>query len=146
MSARLGGPSFGLFPVQGFVNFGGIGDSLTPWGQPDMVEKYQDTLTWTHGRHTTRVGADMSFWQAIKITGVCSVAYSYNGQYSGLAGELPGNAGISDFADFLMGQPDYGSTPLENFDINQVGGGWWSYYIQDDYKVSPNLTVNLGLR
>ncbi|MGA2073581.1 MAG: carboxypeptidase-like regulatory domain-containing protein [Terriglobia bacterium] len=142
----LGGPSWEVFPFQGFVNFGGIGDSLTPGKQPDMIEKYQDTLTWTHGRHTTRVGADMSFWQAISITGVCSVAYSYNGQYSGLAGELPGNAGISDFADFLMGQPDYGFTPLTGPDVNLVGGGWWSYYAQDDYKVSSNLALNLGLR
>src|SRR2546427_324474 len=47
-------PSDEGFPWFGLANFDGVGDSnYRPVIRPDMVEKYEDNLTWSHGRHTT---------------------------------------------------------------------------------------------
>ncbi len=63
------------FPWFGLVNFAGIGDSnYRPVASNDMVEKYQDNLTWTGGRHTVVVGADLPFWQTLGTQAVFSQA------------------------------------------------------------------------
>ena len=38
-----------------------------PATYPDMVEKYQDNLSWVHGKHTIVVGADMQFTRTFGI-------------------------------------------------------------------------------
>ncbi len=49
------------FPFFGLVNFAGIGDyNYRPVESNDMVEKYQDTLTWTRGRQTSPRGKSTS--------------------------------------------------------------------------------------
>lgn len=143
------GPAFEGFPFIRVSGFNSLGDGVyRPLYYPDMVEKYQDNLTWTHGKHTVIIGADMEYWQELRN----SLPYSIygdmgsNGQYSNLAGEITGTQGLSGFADFLQGYPSRGSiTP--RFTPNYfVGGTLWSGYIQDDIKVSSNLVVNIGLR
>ncbi|PYU91629.1 MAG: hypothetical protein DMG25_14215 [Acidobacteria bacterium] len=145
------------FPFFGFVNFAGVGDAnYRPVISPDMVEKYQDNLTWTRGRHTLVVGADMQFWQVLREEAAFSPhgQIYFNGQFASLANELstlepstrPNLSGISDLADFLLGYPNNAARTLRFLDTNQVGGGFWNWYAQDDIKVSPNLTVNVGLR
>jgi hypothetical protein len=137
------------FPIFSFVNFATIGDSeYRPVISPDMVETYHDDMTWTHGSHTVGFGADMQFFQILGEQAAFSPhgQLAFNGQYSGLNGEVPDAALISDFADFLLGAPNSANDQLRYEDTNQVGGKFWSYYIQDDWKALPNLTLNLGLR
>jgi hypothetical protein len=150
----------GLAPLQpslaGFPNFQftngtqPVGDSnYRPVISPDMIEKYQDTVTITKGRETLVFGADI---QPYQILGE-EAAYSphgeldFNGQYSALAGELNGGTSTgSDFADFLQGAPDGGNVSLKFVGNNQVGGMFNSLFFQDNVKVSPNLSINAGLR
>ena len=137
------------FPYFGFVNFAGVGDAgYVPTINPDMTEKYEDNLTWTHGRHTVVVGTDMQFWQVFRAETPFNThgQLYYNGQFSGLGGELPDATGISDMADFLLGYPDNAARTLRYFNNNQVGGGIWNWYAQDDFKIGPNLSFNVGLR
>ncbi|MGA2984421.1 MAG: carboxypeptidase-like regulatory domain-containing protein [Terriglobia bacterium] len=142
-------PSDEGYPYFGFNNFAGIGDSgYRPVISPDMVEKYQDNLTWTRGRHTVVVGADMQFYQVLAEQSPVSPhgQFSYSGQYSSLAGEVPNVSGISDLADLLLGYPGNAADTIRYRNTNQVGGGFWAIYGQDDVKISSNLTLNLGLR
>jgi Carboxypeptidase regulatory-like domain len=137
------------FPVFSFVNFATIGDSeYRPVVSPDMVETYHDDMTWTHGAHTVGFGADMQFFQILGEQAAFSPhgQLAFDGQYSGLNGEVPDAALASDFADFLLGAPSSANDQLRYEDTNQVGGKFWSYYVQDDWKTLPNLTLNLGLR
>ncbi len=146
---RALGPELEGFPFFGFSNFGGVGDSgYRPATGPDMVEKYEDNLTWTRGRHTIVVGADMQWWQSLRQENPFSPhgQFFFNGQFSSLAGEIPNVSGLSDLADFLLGYPNNAAMSLSYRDMNLVGGTFWNWYGQDDIKLSPNLSLNLGLR
>jgi hypothetical protein len=113
-----------------------------------MVEKYQDNLTITRGKHTVVVGGDIQFWQVFREEAAFSPhgQIYFSGQFSGLNNEIPNVTGVSDLADFLLGYPNNAARTLRFLDTNQAGGGFWNGYGQDDIKVSPNLSINVGLR
>jgi hypothetical protein len=137
------------FPIFTFSNFATVGDSnYRPVISPDMVEKYQDNLTWTKGRHTMVFGADMQFWQVLREEAPFSPhgEIYFDGRFSSLASQITNVSGISDLADFLLGYPRYAARTLRFLNTNQVGGGFWSWYAQDDFKVNSRLSINLGLR
>ncbi len=143
-------PSFEGFPIFSFQNFSGIGDSnYRPVISPDMVEKYQDNLTWTHGRHTVVVGADMQFYQILREAASFAPhgQFYFTGGYSDLFGSSSAAKNSNaDLADFLLGYPNNAAATIKYADTNQVGGGFWNYYGQDNIKVTNNLSVNVGLR
>ncbi len=137
-------------PFFGMNNFAGVGDGLyIPLDSPDMVEKYQDTVTWIHGRHTVVVGADIQPWQILHTEAPFAphgVIY-YSGQYAGLNGELgSASAGVSDLADFLLGYPDYAGRTLRFRPTYEVGGSFINTFGQDNINLTRNLSVNLGVR
>jgi Carboxypeptidase regulatory-like domain len=109
-----------------------------------------DSVNWVHGAHSFKFGGTAAYHQysfVSAIGGTCSGVSGcftfYPGQTAGLLTEQ-GNTGNS-FADFLIGQSG---------DVNRVvdlhAPRWISHYAavfaQDDWKVRPNLTLNLGLR
>ncbi len=137
------------FPIFSFVNFSTIGDSeYRPVISPDMVETYKDTVTWVRGKHTVSFGGEVDPWQVLREESPFSPhgQLAFNGEFSGLAGELPGAALGSDLADFLLGYPQSANETLRFEDTNQRGGKFWDFFGQDDWKVTRRLTVNLGLR
>ena len=143
------GPTMEGVPYFGFNNFGGVGDSgYRPISNVEMTEDYRDNLTWTHGRHTVTAGADLQWLQNLRQQNPYSPRgqFTFNGQFSSLAGEVPDAGGVSDLADLMLGYPSFASRSLGYKDVNQVGSTFWSYYVQDDFKVSSNLSINLGLR
>jgi hypothetical protein len=137
------------FPYFGMVNFASVGDeNYVPISNFEMVEKLEDDLTWMHGRHTVRFGADLQDWQDLRQQNPYSPhgQFSFNGQFSGLAGEVPAASGVSDLADLELGYPASAGSTLTYTDANQVGGRFWSFYGQDDMKISSNLNMNIGMR
>ncbi len=109
-----------------------------------------DSVNWLHGAHSFKFGGTVAYHQysfISKIGGTCSGVSGcftfYPGQTAGLLTEQ-GNTGNA-FADFLIGLSG---------DVNRIvdlhAPRWISHYaaafIQDDWKVRPNLTLNLGVR
>jgi hypothetical protein len=98
------------------------------------------------GKHTVKFGASYrKIGMKNTSFGQGSGDFTFDGTFSG--GPDPLNATISDqhaLADFLLGYPAFGgitvATP-NNFFIDYYAG-----YLQDDFRVNRNLTVNLGLR
>jgi len=107
--------------------------------------------TWNHGRHNIQFGGDMKWQQFNKIgqstprgnfsfTGAATQQVSTVG---GVTTPTP-NTGL-DFADFLLGVPDQSSIAFGNADkyLRAVNP---DLYFTDDWKVSPGLSLTLGLR
>ena len=143
------GPALEGYPFFTFNNFTGVGDAgYRPVTNVEMVENPGDSLTWTRGRHTIVIGADMQWWQDLRQQNPYSPhgQFTLNGQFSSLAGEIPNAGSVSDLADLLLGYPSFAGDTLSYADANQVGGTFWSWYGQDDIKVNQNLSLNLGLR
>ena len=136
-------------PFFTFNNFTGAGDAgYRPLSNVEMTEDYRDNLTWTHGRHTVIVGADLQWLQNLRQDNPYSPRgqFTFDGQYSSLGGEIAGVGGVSDLADLIQGYPSYAARNLGYRNVNQVGSTFWSFFGQDDIRLSSNFSINLGLR
>jgi len=94
-----------------------------------------DSFTYTHGRHIFKMGGDLrrrqhGFFQTQNPRG----DLSFNGQFTGNA-----------LADFLIG---YVSSASRDGQKGAFGMSWWEFgtYWMDDFRISPKVTLNLGLR
>ncbi len=94
-----------------------------------------DELTWIRGRHSLKVGADLEKLSTAIIAFCCGT----EGQYS-FNGQITGNA----LADFLVGRPN--SYTRASFGGQEVLHWLYGGYVQDDWRLLPRLTLNLGLR
>ncbi len=144
-------PQFELYPNFSFQNFPTWGDGFPgyfPVAAPDSIEKYEDTFTKVIERHTIALGAEFDFWQTKGVSDPLQSNgnFSFNGQYSSLAGEIPDASSFSDLADLELGYPSGGDYTKNAIITNLVGGRWVSLFAQDNFRVSPRFTVQAGLR
>jgi len=100
-----------------------------------------DTLTWTHGKHTAKFGASVLREQYYQPSNSeFSGSLTFNGRESGIATNT-GNA----MADFMLGEPS--SVDLRQGIVsNHLFETDYAAFVQDDYKILDRLTFNLGLR
>ncbi len=124
--------------ISGYTGVGTGGRSVyRPLNQNLMT--FGDTLTWVLGRHDIRVGGDTVRNQA-------DDGYPANrGDPRGLL--TYSGQGTDSFADFLLGLPPNRVTYVSNARPAMNVHNWENgYFIQDDFKITSNLTLNLGLR
>lgn len=149
--AGIGGVSqdpfdYGL-PTLSLTNFAGLNDPAAR-RTLNQAFTFSEFASWTRGRHTLRFGgdyrrilqdlrADRNARGSFTFTGFATAEYDANGQ------PVPGTG--YDFADFLLGLPQLTSV--------QSGASSYSFranafdlFVQDDWRVLPKLTLNLGLR
>jgi outer membrane receptor protein involved in Fe transport len=137
---QRGCPGVGM---QGYARAGGAVNEFTASNQP--MWDISNTTTWVRGNHTLVFGANYRRWQLQRDT-----AADLLGDFANFNIGFTGNV----VADFLLGY--YGGAtafqPGPFASAGAVGNPYefnWMYfapYIQDDWKVSSNLTLNLGLR
>lgn len=116
----------------------------------DTVINAEDTLIWTRGKHTMHMGFQVYRYRIDTFySGNNGEAGTilFNGQYTAgpTAGTKAGNGSGLAEADFLLGLP--------NEIQGGVNGGTWGQrsnslaaFYQDDWRVTPDLTLDLGLR
>ena len=102
-----------------------------------------DSFTYIHGRHTLKMGGDLrlrrhGFFQALNPQGTLY----FDQQFTE---DLVSQAGGSSLASFLLGYPINWARDGQKA---HYGMSWWEFstYLMDDFRVSPKLTLNLGLR
>jgi len=121
---------------------GNLGPQVTitgfdPWGESRIIPQgrlqntfqYGDTLSWARGRHALKFGGDIFRYQA----------------YSFFDSDIRGTTTFASVAAFQSGTPtswtqNFGNTNRHNFALD----AFW--FVQDDYRLTDSLTLNLGVR
>jgi outer membrane receptor protein involved in Fe transport len=112
-------------------------------GSPNFMPKYQhtdqvqylDTVSWLKGRHQIKFGTDIMMPMRNEYIDVPSTRgnLQFSGQYSGNA-----------VADFMLGWAR--TAELSNVHIANQRRYSTAFFVQDDWRPSDRLTINLGLR
>ena len=142
-------PQTEIAPQVVLVNFAGWGDGgYNPDIVPDTLQMYEDTLTKIRGRHTFSTGGTFYFYQLLGYQDPAQLngLINFNGQYSSLASEIPNVSTVADLADLELGFPAAGNYMTNAFVNNFIGGGMLNLFGQDTIRVSPRLSLELGLR
>ncbi len=118
--------------ITGYTNLGLGG--FNPVDRDSQNRQLAGDLTWIKGRHNVKMGASVLRSQNNIFNIRNEIGnYSFNGRFT-----------TDGAADFLLGWANqYVWASRVQTDLR----GWnYAFYIQDDWKVSRRLTVNLGMR
>jgi hypothetical protein len=114
-------------------------DPTFPQGRIFNNFQFQDTVSYTTGNHTFRIGADILKQKAKETVpfgdrGI--LTFTSGGGFSDFANFVDQFSGVQgQFASKVFGSPVIYPEPF-----------YQNYFINDTWRVRPNLTLNLGLR
>jgi hypothetical protein len=139
--------------LAGQLNFGGAGpyNATGPGGiaqARDNTYQIWDALAWTRGRHSIKVGAELDEFQFVRFEyadplGSLTFTQGYTNQ-TGAAPKATDKSGDA-LASALLGLPQ---TAVRTVGPNRIDGRQrnTAVFAQDDIRITPTLTANLGLR
>jgi hypothetical protein len=158
----------GVIDVAGNAGITGISTDLFDWGLPgtsltsfsgfngpipsrelDQTYTITDSVFWNHGKHNWRFGGDyrhilQGFRSARNAEGSFVFTGFATAEYlPGSPQAVPGTG--SDFADFLLGLPQQ-TTLQSGTSSYEFRANSFDLYVQDDWRILANLSLNLGLR
>jgi hypothetical protein len=158
VSAQLAVPIPGV-PFEAGENIGGLpaigfGDGTAAIGASGYLPAVEhqhsyvltDNLSWTRGRHAVKFGGELRFEQfTILEPAAARGSMDFGGGF--LINDNLGSPGTGGeaFASFMQGISDGGSITSVSPNIiynRQI----YAVYALDDFKATPRLTLNLGLR
>ncbi|MEQ1887318.1 MAG: hypothetical protein ABL967_19800, partial [Bryobacteraceae bacterium] len=124
-------PGFSQIAITGFPT---LGVSNIPNSDGSQNRQLSADLTWNKGAHNLKFGLQESwlqinFYSSQRASGI----FNFNGQYSGNA-----------LQDFLQGYVS--SSSVSKWSYLRMRTPYTHLFVQDDWKVSRNLTLNIGLR
>jgi hypothetical protein len=128
-------PFFQGAGVVGTIDVGGLSrmgtDPTSPVTQPMKYLTWNDDLTSARGKHVLKSGA--------------LIEHGYSDRLSSLNNR--GNYTFANVAQFLAGVPSRFQGVAPGAALNrQRSSTLFGFYLQDDYRVTPSLTLNLGVR
>ncbi len=145
----------GVFPRFDFRNYLTVGSLRSDYNagqeRPFNIFSLQPTLTQIYGDHTLKYGYDFRrLRERFTSDGYSSGRFLFDGTYTIQASnsgstqrDLPGR----DLASFLLGIPVASSgSIIDNPTQYDTSSIYHAFFVQDDYRVTPSLTLNLGLR
>lgn len=129
-----GTPSLPAINVSGYFN---AGQAISGPRAGSNYYEFRDTVLATHGRHSVRFGGNISLDKDVQESllnnyGIFAFTQSTTSR--------TGNA----LSDFIMGLPNTMNQDAPN--IQRMNSWYGGAFILDDFRVRPNLTLNLGLR
>ncbi len=119
-----------------------------PWINKADDYQLRDDVSWTKGAHQLKFGFSWALYKKAQDWFANTQGnFNFNGSFTTPAAcvSSPTQACGLDFADFLLG---YGQQYTEN--AIKSSGQWnnvsWAAYVQDNWRATSRLTLNLGLR
>jgi hypothetical protein len=127
---------------EGYNTWGGQANN----GSENTIYSFNNDLTWIKNKHTFKAGG---MYQRNHYNGFGRQCIAGCVTFASKETGVPGDpsfttGGGNPFASFLLGYVDSGSVDTIRF----IGQEWpyFAGYFQDDWRVSPKLTLNLGIR
>ena len=132
---EYGPPSISVSGPDGVFNMYDLQRQIGPRIRSNSIAPFTDTMSWQRGSHFLKFGGELdyrgvTFGQARAPRG----QFTFDGTYTG-----------SSVADFMLGyirsdniNPTHTNTDLYDY--------WTAVYFNDDWKVTPRLTITFGLR
>ena len=126
-----GDPTLPRISITGFFT------GQTSIAGPDAGSDYfavKDSFSVTRGNHSLKFGGEISYEQIVHDTLLDNYGvFAFNASKTGNA-----------YADFLLGLP---ATMTQDAPIRKLdNGAYYSAFVQDDFRIHPRVTLNLGLR
>ncbi len=116
--------------------------AFAPIEADSQVRQFMDDVTWMHGRHIMKFGANLSWLQSYMLSVEQAIGlFSFDTSFSRNPVSLAEGSAV---ADLLMGA----AYTAEVSDLAYVNerAPYYDFFAQDEWRVTPRLTVNLGLR
>jgi hypothetical protein len=148
------------FVIGGLQTLGS--NAFLPSDEVSSTFQATDDLTKIYGKHAFKVGFE---FQHVKFSTLQPPRSRGEFHFNGILTDIPnvggGNTGRAQFLliprtttvpggiDYVGGPSDGGGTNsilLSNISLTDNGKEYWGAYANDDWKITPKLTVNLGLR
>ena len=141
----LSSPRYWGSPRLGLGPFTVVGDpENSPYSNWDTLIQVTNNFSWSKGTHTIKFGGDFVRTR-FNLAGNDRPRgqFTFSGTYSQLSGQTP--LALHGMSDFLLGL-----ISAQQAQLGEVVAMLRSYsmglYFQDNWKVTPKLTLNLGLR
>ena len=134
----------GVFPDYAWSGYGslqGSGFDQRPKSQDRKAFEGTDNFTILKGKQAIKFGVLFRYYQWLGYD-----SQNYAGSFTFNGNATGNNTASGDaYADFLLGYP---SAVVRAYPANNFGGQglYKQFFVQDDYRVSDRLTVNMGLR
>jgi len=153
------------FTIAGLNTLGS--NNYLPSDEITQTTQVTDNFTKIYGKHSFKMGIELQHVKFSTLQPPWSHGqYEYDGTYTGIPNGPSGNTGAAQFLLLPCPGPTAGGTPTgcpsvanalpdvggvnsafsSNIGFTDDGKNYWGTYFEDDWKVSPKLTLNLGLR
>ena len=125
---------YGRAPSVGITGLTGLGNGSAPYFERNIDKNIFDNLSIQHGNHTIRTGFTAMWMQKTE-----------NGDGGAASFNFSNTNGNPAFANFLLGQAD-SYTQQSKDTVPHLRYLNFEVYVQDDWKITPRLTLNAGVR
>jgi hypothetical protein len=148
------------FPRAGFPGYGPVETSPDPRAAqnigstffsdhlPDNTVEISDTATWVKGRHTFKFGGDIK-WQQLNVLQYVDPGGTFNFRGDQTGSDVGPN-GFAGGGGWPIASLLTGATEFSFINIHSVRPAWRyfapAFFANDDIKVTPRLTLNVGAR
>ncbi|HYP26263.1 MAG TPA: carboxypeptidase-like regulatory domain-containing protein [Blastocatellia bacterium] len=142
---RVGFPGYGdtANPVGDVRSYQNIGSTFFSDRLADNSLQLSDFVTWVKGRHTLKFGGNLQ-WQQFNVHQLIDPGGTFNFRHDQTAADRDPDGGWP-IASLITGATEFSFVNFKSIDP-----GWRyftpGFFVNDDFKVTPRLTLNLGIR
>jgi hypothetical protein len=141
LTAQLPTKMFPRIEITDFISLGRGNFSR----EPTNVFSFQPNISLTRSAHSLRFGLDMRYTQyARQVSDRAGMLLRFERTFTRADFSRDDNRSGNGFASFLLGAPNFGQIDFNVFPIYMFK--YYAPWIQDDWKLTRRLTINLGFR